>query len=105
MTQENTKLIKQLESGFKRTINWNKYLAKTTNRAQSRYFKLSNWSSFSRIKFWLLAFSFKDDAVQETHKQYFLPTVEIKDDNVMIDGRNFFDKLIKNNLKTYDNID
>ena len=30
-TQENIKLLKQLESGFKRTINWNKYLAKTTN--------------------------------------------------------------------------
>ena len=30
-TQENIKLLKQLESGFKRTINWNKYLPKTTN--------------------------------------------------------------------------
>ena len=27
-TQGNIKLFKQLESGFKRTINWNKYLAK-----------------------------------------------------------------------------
>ena len=31
-TQENIKLLKQLESGFKRTINWNKYLAKTTKQ-------------------------------------------------------------------------
>ena len=30
--------------------------------------------------------------------------MEIKDYNVMIDGRNFFDQTIKNNLKTYDNI-
>ena len=34
-TQENIKLLKQLESGFKKTINWNEYLAKTTNQAQS----------------------------------------------------------------------
>ena len=27
-TQENIKLLKQLESGFKRTINWNKYHSK-----------------------------------------------------------------------------
>ena len=27
-TQENVKLLKQLESGFKRTINWNKYQSK-----------------------------------------------------------------------------
>ena len=36
-TQENRKLLKQLKSGFKRTINWNKYLAKTTNQSRNRY--------------------------------------------------------------------
>ena len=30
--------------------------------------------------------------------------MEIKDYNVMTDGRNFFDQPIKNDLKTYDNI-
>ena len=30
--------------------------------------------------------------------------MEIKDYNVMIDGRNFFDQPIKNDLKTYGNI-
>ena len=47
---------------------------------------------------------FKDNDGRESHKQYFLPTVEIKDYNVMIDGRNLFDQPIKNDLKTYDNI-
>ena len=47
--------------------------------------------------------SFKDADGQKGHKQYYLPTVEIKDYNVMIDGRNFFDQPIKNDLKTYDN--
>ena len=42
--------------------------------------------------------------VRESYKQYFLPTVEIKDNNVMIDGRNFFHKPIKNDLRRYDNI-
>ena len=28
-TQENTKFIQQLKSGFKRVISWNKYLSKT----------------------------------------------------------------------------
>ena len=31
-TQKNIKLLKHLESGFKRRINWNKYLPKTTNQ-------------------------------------------------------------------------
>ena len=30
--------------------------------------------------------------------------MEIKDYNIVIDRRNFFDKPIKNDLKTYDNI-
>ena len=30
--------------------------------------------------------------------------MEMKDYNVMIDGRNFFDQTIKNDLKTSDNI-
>ena len=36
--------------------------------------------------------------------QYYFPTVEIKHCNVMIDGRNFFDKPIEIDLITYDNI-
>ena len=52
----------------------------------------------------IFASSFKAINSQESHKQYYLPTVEMKDYNVMIDGRNFFDQSIKNDLKTYDNI-
>ena len=48
--------------------------------------------------------SFKDDNGRKSYKQYYLPTVEIKNYNVMIDGRNFFDHPIKNVLKTYKNI-
>ena len=48
--------------------------------------------------------SVKDGDSRESHNQYHLPTVQIKDYNVIIDGRNFFDQPIKNDLKTYDNI-
>ena len=34
-TQDNTKLLPQLKSGFKRTISWNKYLAKPELLAQN----------------------------------------------------------------------
>ena len=42
--------------------------------------------------------------IEQYKKKYYLPTVEIKDYNVTIDGQNFFNKPIKNNLNTYDNI-
>ena len=36
--------------------------------------------------------SFENDDGLESHKQCYLTTVEIKDYNVIIDGRNFFDQ-------------
>ena len=48
--------------------------------------------------------SFDDDDGGENHKQYNLPTVEIKDYNVMINGRNFLDQPIKDDFKTFDDI-
>ena len=41
---------------------------------------------------------------REVHTGYCLPKVEIKDYNVMINGRNFFDQPVKTDLRTYDNI-
>ena len=51
----------------------------------------------------LFVLSFKDNDGWESQKKY-LSTVEIRNYKVMIDGRNFFNQLIKNDLKTYDNI-
>ena len=45
--------------------------------------------------------SFENRNVRESYKQYFLPTVEIKDYNPMMDGRNFCDKPVKNDLGSY----
>ena len=36
----------------------------------------------------------------EQYTQNIIPTVEIKDYNVMIDGKNFFDQLVKRNMRT-----
>ena len=99
-TQENIKVLKDLESGFKRKINWNKYLAKTTNQARNRYLDYLIDPGFQGVNR-LFVLSFKDDVGRESHKQYYLLTVEIKDYNVMIDWWNFFDEPIKNDLKTY----
>ena len=47
--------------------------------------------------------SFKDEDGSESHKKYYLPTVEIKDYNVIMEWRIFFDQPMENDLKTYDN--
>ena len=37
-------------------------------------------------------------------RRYYIPNVEIKDYNVMIDGKNIFDQPINSIIKTYENI-
>ena len=39
-----------------------------------------------------------------SNKQYYIPNVEIKNYNVMIDEKNFFDQPVKNNKVTFENI-
>ena len=102
-TQENTKFLKQLKSGFKRVINWNKYLSKPELLAQNPNLNHLVEPSFQGInRLFVLAFS--NDNRRTSDERYYLPTVEIKDYNIMINGENFFDQPIKNNKVTYDNI-
>ena len=41
---------------------------------------------------------------RNSHKKYFLPRVNITNYNVLIDGRNFYDQPINNQIKKYDEI-
>ena len=52
----------------------------------------------------LLVLALENDAQRTSSKRYYLLNVEIKDYNVMIDGKNFFDQLVKTNNVTYENI-
>ena len=36
--------------------------------------------------------------------KYYVPSIEIKDFNVLIDGKNFFDVLLKNKEETYEKL-
>ena len=102
-TQENTKLLQQLKSGFKRVINWNKYLSKPELLAQNTNLNHLVEPSFQGInRFFVLAF--ENDIQRLSHSNYYLPNVEIKNYNIMINGGNFFDQPIKNNKVTYENI-
>ena len=47
---------------------------------------------------------FENKNDRKAHTGYFLLKVELKDYNVMIDGRNFFDQPIRNDQIRYDNI-
>ena len=93
--------MQQIESGSKRTINWSKYQSKVTQHTLNKNFLIDQ--SFQEVNR-LFVLSFEDGRDRESYKKYFRPTVEIKDYNVVIDGKNFFDQPVKTNLITYDKI-
>ena len=59
-TQDNAKLLEQLKSGFKRTINWNKYEPKVTVEQQNQYLDFLINPSFQGVKK-LFVLSFEDN--------------------------------------------
>ena len=98
-TQDNAKLLQQLKSGFERAINWNKYESNIKTFAQKRYLNQLINPSFQGVnRIFVLSFENQND--RTSHSAYYLPKVEIKDYNVMIDGKKFFDQRIKSMNKT-----
>ena len=102
-TQDDAKLLQQLKSGFKRVVNWNKYLLKPELLAQNPNLNHLVEPSFQGVyRLFVLAFENEDQKTRTS--DYYLPNVEIKNYNIMIKGENFFDQLIKDNKVTYENI-
>ena len=95
-TQNNAQLFPQLESGFKRTISLNKYVSNAELLPQNTNLNHSVEASFQGVnRIFLLAFEHDDDDADDqriSKIRYHLPTVEIKDYNVIIDEKNVFDQ-------------
>ena len=97
-TQDNSKLLPQLKNSFKRTITWNKYMVKPELLAQN--INLNNLidPSFQGINR-LFVLAYEDDAQRTSNKRYYIPNVEIKDYNVVIDGKKNLDQPIYKNVR------
>ena len=46
-TENDKKLLEQLRTGFKRTINWNKYRSQMTNQTKNNNLNLFNWPNIN----------------------------------------------------------
>ena len=101
--QENAKSLQQLKSGFKRVINWNKYLSKPELIRRNPNLNHLVELSFQGVNR-LFVLAFEGDTQRTSHSGYYLPNVEMKDYNIMINGEIFFDQPIRNNKVTYENI-
>ena len=97
-TQDNARLLPQLKSGFKRTYQ-NKYLPKPELLAQYANLNHLTEPRFQGVNR-LFVLAFENDSQRTSNRRYYIPNVEIKDYNIMIDRKKLFDQPVKNDKIT-----
>ena len=101
--QENIKLLRQLKTGFKKIINWNKYQLDPKTYAQNQYLNHLVDPSFQDVNR-LFVLPFENENDRTLCLEYYFPKAEIKSYNVKIDDKNLFDQPINNDTKTFESI-
>ena len=102
-TKDDNNFLEQLKSGFKRTIKWNKYRSEMTNQTQNNKLSYLIDPTFTKVnRLYVLSFENEDD--RTSFSKYYVPNLQIKDFNVLINGKIFFDMPIKNEEETYEQI-
>ena len=104
--RDNQKLSKLLTKGFERSAYWNKYKTKSENENTTneyRYFLQSNFVGVNRL--FVLAYSNQDAGSKRFKtRKYYLPKCIIKNYNIIINGKNFYDQAIYSDIKRYKEI-
>ena len=92
--KNDNELLEQLKTGFKRTIKWNKYRSEMSNQAVNNNLNYLIDPTFINVNR-LLPLSFENEADRTSFSKYYVAKFEIKDFNVLNDGKPFFEIPIK----------
>ena len=100
---DETKLLTNLKSRFKREIIWNKYRSQMTTEAINNNLNILIDPTFTNVnRFFVLAYQNADD--RQSFSQFFLPRVMVKDFNIIIGKLAFFDLPMKTEEEAYEKI-
>ena len=101
--ENDNKLLEQLKTGFKRTIKWNRYRSEMSNQTKNNNLNYLIDPTFTNVnRLFVLTFENEDD--RSSFSKYYVPKVEIKDFNLLIDGKSFFEIPVKNKEEAYEAI-
>ena len=99
--KDDNNFLERLKSGFKRTINWNKYRSEMNDQTKTNHLNYLIDPTFTKFNR-LFVLSFEED--RTSFSEYYVPKVEIIDFNVLIDGKNLFDVSVKNKEEAYEKL-
>ena len=104
--EDNKDFIEQQNKGFQRSIYWNQYKTKEQtedgNANSVKYIILDPFfQGFKRL--FVMAYSRENDdqPTRNGRTKYYLPRIDLKIYNVIIDGRNFYDNPIESDIEKY----
>ena len=107
--EDNKDFIEQQSKGFQRSIYWNEYKTKEqtedANANTTKYINLD--PSFQGVnRLFIMAYNrlaaANDNQFNKDNQQiYYLPRNDLNKYNVIIDGRNFYDKPIESDIEKY----
>ena len=106
LKENNKKLLGQLKSGLKRTVKWNKYRSQKTIRPQNNNLNYLIDPTFTKVNrlFVLLFKRIEENNVKKDHRDsfsyFYMPNIKIKECNVLINGKGFFEMLVKMKKKS-----
>ena len=86
-TQDHNKLLDQLKTGLKRTIKWTKYRSEMPNETKNKNLNYLIVPTFLLKSKDYLSSQLK---TKISFSKYYTPSVDIKDFNVLIDGKSLF---------------
>ena len=103
--EDNKDFIGQQNKGFQRSIYWNEYKTKEqTENADAIVYKYINLDpSFQGVnRLFVMAYNREDnERTRDGRTKYYLPRIDLKKYNVIIDGRNFYDNPIESDIEKY----
>ena len=97
-TKGDNNFLEQLKSGFKRTIKRNKYRSEMTSQTKTNDLNHLIDPTFTKVNK-LFVLSFENEEDRTSFSKYYVPIVERKDFNVIIDGKLFVDVPVKKHTK------
>ena len=86
---DNTKFLENIKQGFKRTISWTKHRSEITTQPKNKTLDYVIDPTFMNInRLFLLS-------LRNSFLRYYIPLVEIRDFNVLVASKPFFDQPVK----------
>ena len=87
-TEDDNNFLEQLKVGFKRTIKWNKYRSEMNNHTKTNNLNYLIDPTYNKVdRLFVLSFENEEDRI--SFSKYYAPKFEIKDFNVLVDGKFF----------------